>query len=192
MNIKSIAKQHPSGEIVGDNIILKKHQIETAEVMFNLVDKDRKRLQEFLPWVEATTSISDVIEYIKGCLERWEKYEEFTYSMFRKNDQQYMGNVGIHAIRWNHNKCEMGYWIGSEFEGKGFVREATYLLEQTMFNLGFNRIVIKCSTRNLRSVAIPIRLEYRLEGVAYQDVIENDRYDDTMCFAKVKSLLKEN
>lgn len=173
--------------IDADRIFLKRHSLDLAEQMFHYVDRDRKRLRVFLPWVDDTRSIEDEKGYIQMTAERWEKHELFDYGIFRRSDSLYLGNCGVHSIAWQHDRCEIGYWILGDFEGQGFMSEAVRGLEDTLFKLGFNRVEIHCSSENTRSAHIPRANGYRLECVQRQDSIENGQYRDTMIFAKLRS-----
>lgn len=180
----------PPEVIQGERVTLRKYTIELAEEMFATIDSDRKHLQEFLPWPEATQSIADSLEYIKTKLEQWEKLEFFDYGIFLKPagaaPELYLGSIGIHGISWKNNRCEIGYWIAAKHEGKGFISEAVKGLEKALFHMGLNRIEICCNARNVRSAAVPRRCGYHLDGILRQDNIENGRYRDTMVFSKLR------
>ena len=174
-------------QIKGTRIVLKSHTLKVAPRIFRNVDKDRKRLRVFLPWVDKMRTLQDEITYIQMTQEAWAKRTFFDFGIYRLSDSKHMGNCGVHNIAWEHNRCELGYWILEKFEGKGYVREAVSILESTLFGLGMNRIEIRCSSRNVRSASIPKRLGYCQEGALAQEMMENGKYRDTLIFAKLKS-----
>jgi RimJ/RimL family protein N-acetyltransferase/predicted enzyme related to lactoylglutathione lyase len=171
-----------------DRVTLKKHDRALADQMFEFVDQDRSRLREFLPWVDSTMTVEDEINYIEMTHIKWETYQLFDYGIYRNCDNQYMGNIGIHSIEWGHNRCEIGYWLLGRFEGQGYMTEAVLTLEKTCFEMGFNRIEIRCSATNHRSAQVPIRCGYNLEATLTQDSIERGIYRDTCIFGKVNTL----
>lgn len=172
--------------IKSDRITLRKHNKEIAELMFSFVDRDRQRLREFLPWVDHTKTVQDEIDYIEMTHKKWDSHELFDYGIYRNSDNQYMGNAGVHSIAWSHNRCELGYWILGDYEGQGYMSESVLALERVCFELGFNRIEIRCSSRNRRSANVPIRCGYRLEATLSKDSIELGSYRDTFIFGKLK------
>lgn len=180
-------KIHLPPTIKSERITLKKHQAELAEMMFSFVDRDRERLREFLPWVYHTVQIADEANYIQMTQAKWESHELYDYGIFRNSDSQYLGNVGVHSIAWEHQRCELGYWILGEYEGQGYMSESVLALERVCFDLGFHRIEIRCSSRNRRSAQVPLRCGYRLEATLSQDSVEHRLYRDTLIFAKLKS-----
>ncbi|MGV3523782.1 MAG: GNAT family N-acetyltransferase [Candidatus Sericytochromatia bacterium] len=180
-------KTSPPEQLSSTRLVLKKHNSELAEVMFAYVDGDRERLGQFLPWVAQTRSVFDEINYIALTHRLWENHEMFDYGLFRKSDGRYLGNLGVHSLAWSHARCELGYWILSEFEGQGYVTEAVAALEASLFGLGFNRIEIRCSDLNTRSGGVPERLGYQLEGVLRQQSFEMGAFRDTRIYARLQS-----
>lgn len=76
-----------------------------------------------------------------------------------------VGVIGADAdvITGNH---AIGYWIGSAYEGQGYVTRACFALLDHLFSvLGCHRVAIKAGTENARSRAIPERLGFVREGV---------------------------
>jgi len=177
--------------ITGERIVLKKHSLELAKTMFEYVDKDRERLREFLPWVDATKSVQDEEGYIKMTHEKWNDYSLFDYGIFVKDSDTYTGNIGVHSLKWDHNCCELGYWILGDFEGKGYISDGVKILDKGLINSGFNRIQIRCDASNEKSGNVPKRNEYQFEGTLRQDFIDhNGKYRDTQVYAKLKSDIK--
>lgn len=185
--IGPLPRAFPSEAIKTPRIALKRHEISLAETMFAYVDEDRVRLGEYLPWVEGTRTLEDEYGYIRMTRECWEKHELFDFGIFRAEEGHYLGNVGVHSISWEHRRCELGYWILGRFEGQGFVSEAVRALERVLFEMGFHRIEIHCSSSNLKSAAVPRRCGYRLEGVLRDASIESGKYRDTQVFAKLST-----
>jgi ribosomal-protein-serine acetyltransferase len=177
----------PPEEIGGARLRLVRHTLDIAERMFGYVDEDRARLRVFLPWVDGTRTLEDECGYIRMTRENWELHQLFDYGLFRREDDLYLGNVGVHSISWQHRRCEIGYWILGRFEGQGYISEAVRALETVFFGLGFHRIEIHCSSHNLRSASVPKRCGYRLEGTQRDDRIEDGAYSDTLIYGKLES-----
>lgn len=171
--------------IEGEKVVLKKHRLELAEQMFRYIDRDRERLRQFLPWVDKTKSAEDSAAFIKMSQKKWETGELFNYGIFDRETKTFMGNIGLLAVKWEHDRCEIGYWILSDFEGKGFMSSAVTALEKTCFDRGFHRVEIRCSSTNVRSAAVPRRLGYQLEGTFREDTVEQGKRRDTLIFGKL-------
>jgi ribosomal-protein-serine acetyltransferase len=173
--------------ISGERIFIKKHEIELAPTAFALVDANRGYLREFLPWVDATLSVADSWGWIEITHRQWETGQIFDFGIYLEKEAKYIGNIGVHTIDWTNRCCEIGFWVGSEFQGHGLVSEAVQILEKVIFEKGFNRIEIHCSQKNIRSAAVAKRNGYLLEGILRQKIKENTKYSDLKVFSKLKS-----
>lgn len=174
-------------EIISGRIALHKHRLDLAPTMFKYVARDRERLAKFLPWAPLIREIEDEQTYILSTHEKWEQGKMIDYGLFRLEDNMYMGNVGVHTIDWSNEHCELGYWILGDFEGKGFISESVKALEKVCFELGFNRIEIRCDSSNARSASVPKKNGYNLEGHFREHAKnQNGIFHDTLVFAKIK------
>ncbi len=174
-------------EVLSNNkVTLKRHDLSLARQMFEYVDKDRERLRKFLPWVDCIKTVEDEENYIRHTHEKWSEGILFDYGIFDNNDI-YVGNLGVHSIRWDHDACEFGYWILGGFEGQGLMSQAICLLEFYLFSEGFNRVQIRCSDLNERSAKVPERNSYSYEGMARMDSIEMGAYRNTKTYSKLCS-----
>lgn len=172
--------------IRADRILLKKHKVDMAETMFACVEQDRARLQRFLPWTEFTKTVEDERHYIESTIERWERYELFDYGIFKLENEEFMGNVGVHTINWLNSCCELGYWIAGEFEGQGYMSEAVAALTNASHEF-FNRVEIRCDPANRRSAAVPENLGFHFEGHLKKNVYMDGEYRDSLVYSHLQS-----
>jgi RimJ/RimL family protein N-acetyltransferase len=169
-----VVKKDLPEEIVSERIVLRRHSEADASALFAMIDHDRNRLGQFLPSVDSTRM-------------QWTEHVEFHYGVFRKSDQVMMGNCGVHTIYWERAQCELGYWIGKDFAGQGFVSEAVGMIEKELFALRFERLEIRCSSINEGSIRVAEKNGFTLIETLKKDMIENDRYRDTLVFAKMRT-----
>jgi len=180
-------KAHFPLKIESARLQLRKNDLAMAQTIFAAVDRDRKRLGRFLPWVDDTRSVEEEISYINSTHEKWDRHELYDYSIFLQ-DGTYIGNAGLHSLSWTADRCEIGYWILRQFEGQGYMSEACKVLIEAAFEVGFNRIEIRCDPENERSASVPRRLGFRFEGRLEQDTKDSEgRYRDSLVFARLKS-----
>lgn len=182
MEIKSLSEK-----LFGKRLYLKKHDVELAEEMFSYVEQDRSRLGMFLPWVDFIKNAEDEKKYILSTHDKWDRGIHFDYGIFENDSNTYMGNIGVHSIRWNDNCAELGYWILGRFEGQGYMSEAVATIERHLFEIGFHRVQIRCSDLNERSASVPERCGYVYEGTAREDSIEKGKYRNTKMFSKLST-----
>ncbi len=140
--------------------------LETSDVrpLFALIDGERERLGRFLPWVEETRNESDTLRFIDDAADERRRRRSLVLGMMVAGTLE--GTIGLHYVDWFDRSAEIGYWIASALEGRGYVTRATRLLLAHAFGAaGLHRLVIRCAIDNTRSRQVAERLGFRLEGV---------------------------
>lgn len=75
------------------------------------------------------------------------------------------GVAGFNSLDRTNGIGYIGYWLGEEFNGKGIMTTVVRdLIEIGRDYYSLQKIDIRCATSNLRSRAIPERLEFSHEG----------------------------
>ncbi|MCC6676456.1 MAG: GNAT family N-acetyltransferase [Phycisphaerales bacterium] len=86
-----------------------------------------------------------------------------------------LGNI----VRGAFQSCYAGYWIGSEFAGKGLMTEAlTLALAHAFQDLDLHRVEANIVPENVASKALVRKLGFRHEGVAKRYLCINGRWRD--------------
>jgi ribosomal-protein-serine acetyltransferase len=164
-------------------LIIKKHTVADADAMFKLLDLDRKRLGQFLHFVPLMLSVSDQRKFITRSRREWLSKESFSYGIFLREDGTFIGNIGVHTIHWAHDSFELGYWLGRDFEGHGYISEAVTALAAKGFAMGFHRVEIHCDPRNLKSRKVARRCGFMKEGILRGQRKVGGIYRDTVVFS---------
>ena len=165
--------------------------IELAKALYAIADQSRETLGEWLGWVHQTHSAEDeLINYLVNWSQKnWEEGTGFAYVIYQKESHQLLGTIDLFHVVDKNKSGEIGYWLGNEAVGHGYMQEAVRVLENEAFQAGFNRLVIGNDTQNVRSAHVAERCGYVLEGVMRQDVWDehHKRFGDTNIWSKLKS-----
>jgi len=98
------------------------------------------------------------------------------------------GVIDLHAVSTADASCMIGYWIASEFEGRGLITRACLaLLSHCFEQLDLERAGIRCAVGNTRSNAIPRRLGFTLEGVARHAQRLHDGFVDLEIYSLLRA-----
>lgn len=157
-----------------------------AEKMFALVDKNREHLRPWFPWVDATKTVADTIDYLSAKEKEFKANKKIEYGIYIGT--QYIGNIGIFGLNWTDHAGEIGYWIDADYQGKGYMTEAVQVLEKYFFEEHeLNRIVIRCSEHNGPSNQVAKKCEYTFEGRLRQASYSTflGAYYDTVIYSKL-------
>ena len=66
------------------------------------VDNNRLFLRRYLPWVDNTNSLQDVIDTTKMFIDWWNKGENFAYFIILNETEKVIGSIDIHSIDYNN------------------------------------------------------------------------------------------
>jgi ribosomal-protein-alanine N-acetyltransferase len=99
-----------------------------------------------------------------------------------------IGSVGLRDIDWEHRQAELGFWIGRDWWGQGYAREAAGAVVQFgLRTLELNRICAHHMARNPASGRVLLALGMRREGVLRQRVSKWGKYEDVVLYAILRA-----
>lgn len=171
---------------VDENINLELIAAQHATGLYTVITANRAHFSEFLAWGDNAKSLDNFMNYIKNCELQYQEGSEINFVILLHGIP--VGKMGLHYIN-TQNKCaEMGYWLSKSEEGKGIItRSCKALIGFGFGELGLNRIEILAAEGNVRSLAIPKRLNFTKEGVLRQAELVNGKFLDLVLY----SILKE-
>ncbi|PZD96184.1 RimJ/RimL family protein N-acetyltransferase [Paenibacillus sambharensis] len=156
-----------------------------AEEMFLLVDSNRGRLREWLPWLDNTVSVEQCREFIRMSLKAFAENNGLYLGIFHQG--RLAGCVSLNNIDWSNRKTTIGYWLSEDFEGRGTMTAACRTLIDYIFHeLLLNRVEIRAAVQNTKSRAIPERLGFVQEGIVRQAEWLYDHYVDHVVYGMLK------
>lgn len=93
-----------------------------------------------------------------------------------------VGAIGLH-FHTEHNRAEMGYWVGNPFWGKGYCTGAANAIIRYGFDqLKLNRIYATHMTHNPGSGKVMQKVGMAYEGCMKEHLFKDDFYVDIACY----------
>jgi ribosomal-protein-serine acetyltransferase len=147
---------------LGDGLVLHEATADDAPEVYAAVDGARDRLREWLPWVDATDSLDVQRDFLASSAVANDVGSAL--NLTPRQDGDVAGQLGL-RIDARHATAEVGYWLASEYVGRGLMTRSVAALIGLAFGpLGLHRVQLNAATGNLRSRAIAERLGMRHEG----------------------------
>ncbi len=157
-----------------------------SEDLFDLVDKNRSPLREWLPWVDTNVSVGDTRGFIKNARDQYACNTGLVSGIWYRN--RIIGVIGFNSIDWQNRIAQIGYWLDTGQRGNGFVtRACSALIDYAFDELELNRIEIHCAVGNTKSRAIPERLGFSQEGLVRQAEWLYDHFVDHAIYGMLAS-----
>ncbi|ANS75276.1 ribosomal-protein-serine acetyltransferase [Paenibacillus yonginensis] len=152
-----------------------------AESLFNLIDRNRSHIGEWLKFPNVTLKVEDSRNFIEMVRMRYARNEGYWLGIWL--EEKLIGSIGFLFFDFDNKKTEIGYWIDKEYEGHGLISKTIkVLIEYAFKDLGLNKIEIGMAVQNLRSRAIPEKLGFKHEGTIRDYEYINGKYLDRMIY----------
>jgi RimJ/RimL family protein N-acetyltransferase len=143
----------------------------------------------------ASTTLTIPHPYEDGMAEAWigstweqlDRREAVVLAITEQDRGAFLGVVSLH-LRLDHERGELGYWIGKPYWGQGYVTEAAQALVRYGFEeLGLNRIYASHFGSNPASGRVMEKLGMRYEGLARQHVKKWGVFEDLKTYSILRA-----
>ncbi|MBD2867475.1 GNAT family N-acetyltransferase [Paenibacillus arenilitoris] len=109
------------------------------------------------------------------------KGDGYSFAVLDQEAGTFMGSIGMN-IDNNHNRAELGYWLGTRFWNNGYMTEAAGRIVRFGFDeLGLNKIVAAAMTKNPGSSGVMKKIGMQYEGTFRQHLLKWGHYED-ICY----------
>lgn len=162
---------------VSSDITLKNLKMEDVLDLFDLVDRSRGYLEEWLPWVKNTVDVDSELSFIRNSMQRMEFGIGIDMGIWFR--ELLAGVIGFNNIDLNNMKGTIGYFLGERFQGRGImITSCRTLVNYGFHKLNLHKIVIRCATENMKSRRIPEKLGFTVEGTLREEELLTKGYVD--------------
>ena len=126
-------------------------------------------------------------KFIEGVREQFEKGEQYVFAITLRSTGELCGAIGLN-VSSQHERAELGYWIGVPFWKQGYCTEAGHgVLRFAFEELRLNCVNAHHFVRNAPSGRVLKKLGMRYEGQLRQHVKKWDHFEDLDCYSILRS-----
>lgn len=170
---------------IDERLYLRPLEAGDAEAIQALIEADRARLAEWLPWA-ARQTLAGTREFLAEARAQQARDDGFQAALVR--DGEIIGIAGFHGVDRGNRSTTIGYWLASRHQGEGLMTAAVRALVDHAFGAwGLHRVAIEAAVGNRRSRAIPERLGFTEEGVLRESELVGDRFLDAALYSVLAS-----
>ncbi len=156
-----------------------------AQALFEIASENRSHLGQWLPWLGYMQDVNFMHNFIRNSKLRIAEKQEFSFVILF--NETLVGRIGVYKLDHFNKIGEIGYWLAEEYQGYGITTKACEALIKYCFNeISLNRIEIKCATQNSKSMGIPERLGFTLEGVLRSAENLNGEFVDLNLYSLIR------
>lgn len=171
---------------ISENTYLKLLDLTDVEELFELTDRSRDMLREWLLFIDNVKTVKDTERFIRDAMLQYAENNGLQAGIYYEG--KLAGVIGYHQINKEHNWTSIGYWLGSDFVGKGLVTNSMRAFIDYAFDyLKVHRIEVRVAVGNIRSRTIPKILGFKEEGRLREAEWLHDRYVDQVVYGLTAS-----
>ncbi|MDQ4095091.1 MAG: GNAT family N-acetyltransferase [Actinomycetota bacterium] len=135
-----------------------------SDAMWLSASESMNELRPWLYWT-ASASLEEVVAWAKVCETNWAENKAWTFAILFEDRP--IGTIGIEDVDAQTLRGELGYWLHSDFAGKGVMTEAgAAVIEFGFEQIGLHRLQLEAGTENTGSIKVAEKLGFQREGVA--------------------------
>lgn len=165
---------------------LKLIEIQEAKEFFNLIHRNKERLTRYFPvTVKSNKNITLSTKYLKKLEQKAEKKAFYAFGIYTGN--KLIGVIYVKNIDWQIQKCELGYFLDKDFEGKGIMAKNLDKAISYCFNdLNMNKLFLRIGRENTGSKRLAKKKGFELEGTLRKEYrIETGELIDVEYYGKL-------
>lgn len=175
-----------SAIIKGKRLLLRPLLITDAKQMFENWASDSK-VTKYLRW-QAHTSIETVKVSLMKRQEKYQLSNYYDWGIVIQESNQLIGTVSVVNQDEAIKMMELGYALGQNWWGQGYMTEAidlvvNYLLEQ----MDVNRLEARCDAENKNSGKVLLKSGFQFEGRLRQAAQNNRGLVDSCVYSLLKN-----
>jgi len=155
-----------------------------------LREKSEAELRPFEPtWQEDEIALSGFKRRLKIYKIHQMRKTGDSFFIFHKNTHALLGAITLSNIRYGEvQTASLGYWLGTEYTGHGYMRETLLLLSLYSFQtLGLNRLEAACIKENQRSQKVLQNMGFTAEGILRSYFRINGEWRDHILYSRLKN-----
>jgi ribosomal-protein-serine acetyltransferase len=151
----------PPETLTYGQVVLRRWRSDDEAALLAGVIESQEDLRQWLPWAESYDK-ANAAEYLRDCGAHWAAGSTFAYAIVVGG--QIVGGIGLHN-RVGSGGLEIGYWVHSDWTGRGIATDAAAALTDAALCLpGIDRVEIHHDAGNVASGRIPAKLGYTRLG----------------------------
>lgn len=175
-------------EIITDRLILRKLTQENFDSIYSDMSQDEQL--DILGITSIEELLKEKEKYEKGLSTHNKKF--LYHQLIDKITNKVIGWCGFHTWYTDHNRAEIGYVLFDDnYKSKGIMSEAIVSIVNYGFNnMNLERIEAFVGPNNTPSIKLLKRMEFKEEGYLKHHYFHDNKMEDSIVFALLKSEYK--
>ena len=172
---------HGTVQLETERLLLRQFTLEDAPSMYKNWAND-KRVCHFLTWpthssVEVTQSV------LSSWISQYDQGDFYQWGIVLKDTEELIGDISVTKVDKKTNTVEIGYCIGYNYWGHGYVAEALKEVISYLFDEGYDLVRARHDLNNSRSGKVMKKAGMVYEGTLRKYGTNNQGVVDTVFYS---------
>lgn len=175
----------PLPVLQGDLIRLR--QLRKSDASSIQENANNRKIGQNVPLIPHPYTLSDALEWIKTTHSLSRKATGYNFGIENRQTREVVGCIGLKNINRADKNAEVGYWLGEQFWGKGYMTEAVNLILGYLFrDLRLRRVYAIVNAANIGSIRVLEKNGFIREGTFRKACMLNRRWTDVYAYGLLK------
>lgn len=154
-----------------ENYIIRPLEVSDLKAYFDLVERNRKRLEDFFTGtVLRTNNLVETEIFLTELAAKRVAKQYFPFILTDNTTNEFIAFIDLKNIDWTIPKSEIGCYTDEKFAGKGLTTKAMKLFIDYCFNhFKFKKIFIRTHHTNKSAQTIAEKCGFEIEGKIRMD-----------------------
>lgn len=163
----------PAYRIETERFVARCWNPDDAPLVRAVIDVSDAHLRPWIPFMkDEPRSLADTARRIRLLRANFDSDVEYRYGMFEADGRTLIGGVGLFK-RVGPGAMEVGYWVGTPHNGRGFASEAAAAAVRVAFEIEkVDRVEIRIDVPNAASARVPAKLGFTHEATLARRAID--------------------
>ncbi|HEY4000074.1 MAG TPA: GNAT family protein [Candidatus Xenobia bacterium] len=152
--------------LLADHVGIRRYREDDAPLLHEAAQTSTAEAYPWLPWCYAGYRLDEAETFARHQVAAWEAGKEFSFVVFDRESDRFVGGVGINYIHPVHRFANLGYWIRSDCTRRGFASAAARLAAAfALGDMGLRRVEIVAAVGNVASQRVAEKAGAHREGI---------------------------
>ena len=154
-----------------ENFTIRPLELSDLKAYFELVERNRKRLEDFFTGtVSRTKDVAATEIFLKDLSDKREAKQYFPYVLVDNSTNAFVGFFDLKNIDWTIPKTEIGCYTDEQYAGKGLTTKAMkYFMDYCFDHFQFKKIFLRTHHTNKSAQIVAEKCGFEKEGVIRMD-----------------------
>ena len=154
-----------------ENYTIRLLEIRDLDSYFDLIERNRKRLEDFFTGTVARThTFEDTSVFLGELIARREQKTYYPFIVIDDATDEIVGFLDLKNIDWNIPKSEIGCYTDEKYAGTGLTSKVfTIFVEHCFKTYGFKKLFLRTHAANKAAQKLAEKCGFEIEGTIRKD-----------------------